>query len=354
MSFEPNTEVTEYIGRQSAWHRIGNVKGDYVTRQDIDKIVYEVKKEQLELNGKKVPAWGLFETKTESFISPCGESYEIHQIPVILDIMDNLIDVANVGSKYETGGVLGNYAKFWALVDIRQSIRVGKDDIIKQYLLGTTSFDGKIATTFMETDERPVCWNTLKRALSRKVAEKLKVRHTKNSQGRLVDAGEALMAVKDDFKSFGERLAFLNTRMIVGGLEKTKGLLSLIIEKQGESEAESKRYNNILDEVLSLYESNDNNAFPDQRGTPYNLLNAITNYVDHHRSTRRTNGMTEEYSRAVSATMGSGADLKTKAFDVLFQYANSPNSVAKPQNKTIIGYTGGEAKTPLLDSILAN
>lgn len=49
---------------------------------------------------------------------------------------------------------------------------------------------------------------------------------------------------------------------------------------------DSTRRNNILSDVLRCYESNDRNAFPEQPGTAYNLLNAVTEYTDHMRSAR--------------------------------------------------------------------
>jgi hypothetical protein len=70
------------------------------------------------------------------------------------------------------------------------------------------------------------------------------------------------------------------------------------------------RRNNILADVLKIYELNDANAFPEQRGTAYNLLNAITNYADHERSTK-------DDGRAESALFGSGDTLKSRALELV-------------------------------------
>ena len=51
--------------------------------------------------------------------------------------------------------------------------------------------------------------------------------------------------------------------------------------KKDENGKSSTRNDNILADVLRCYESNDRNQFPEQRGTAYNLLNAVTEYTDH-------------------------------------------------------------------------
>ena len=56
-------------------------------------------------------------------------------------------------------------------------------------------------------------------------------------------------------------------------------------DEKGEK-VDTTRRTNILRDILTLYDDNDGNAFPEQRGTAYNLLNSITNYVDHERSSK--------------------------------------------------------------------
>lgn len=113
---------------------------------------------------------------------------------------------------------------------------------------------------------------------------------------------------------------------------------------------ETTRRTNILGDILKLYESNDGNQFPEQRGTAYNLLNAVTEYTDHYRSAR--NG-----ERAESAMFGSGDRLKTQTMEVLMETAKGLQEVqrvtyvpasATPARQMATVRTGG-----LLDSILS-
>lgn len=349
--------VSNYIGRASAWHGLGTVKGEHLTRQDIDDagVTFNAVKHQLEYAGKKIEAWGIFHGGNGQFIAPCSESYAIHQPSVIFDTTDAIIAAANHGSKYETAGNLLDWRKAWGLVDLKASIRVG-DDHTDQYLLGVTSFDGSVATDFMQTGIRVVCNNTLTMALSDKTKKRLRIKHTSQSIPKLEDARDALLSVKDDFKNTEEVLNFMANRML--NVQAVTNILDMVITLpvgKPDRIRENKRRENILDEIIGLYELNDNNAFPEQRGTAYNLLNAITNYTDHLRSTRTSDGENVDTNRAISAVAGSGQALKTKAFSVIMDASkNLPMRAGQRSTMVQVLELPAIPSTPLLDAILAD
>ena len=320
-----NIEKDAFITRESAWHRMGSVKGDWIDRDDINKhgLTFKAEKRQLEYGGEKVPAWAVYNADQNRFIAPCSENYAIHPAEVVFDTMDEILGAAGDGCKYEVAGALGDFRVVWGLADIRATIRVG-DDEVKQFLFGITSFDGSMSTQFGQTNIRMVCENTIKQALSQKTASTLKIRHTSKSHRRLNDAREALTIIKSDFMKTGERLNFLASRY-VHPVDMNNLLEAVIAAPVGKpnAERENKRHQNILNTIIELYEGNDNNAFPEQRGTVYNLLNAFTNYVDHERSTR-TRGEEDEFlQRAKSSVFGNGNQIKEKAMSVLVKYADT-------------------------------
>jgi hypothetical protein len=104
---------------------------------------------------------------------------------------------------------------------------------------------------------------------------------------------------------------------------------------------DSTRRNNILADVLRTYESNDNDAFPEQRGTAYNALNAITGYVDHSRSTRANDN-------GESAMFGSGDRLKTQAMEVIYETAGGLATISRPVVYATVPMSGSS----LLDQII--
>jgi hypothetical protein len=129
--------------------------------------------------------------------------------------------------------------------------------------------------------------------------------------------------------SVEEKLNFLATRRVTR--EAVETVFDRLFPKpkaeDGAEKESSTRRNNVLADVLAFYESNDGNAFPGQRGSAYNLLNAITEYTDHARSSRGGNGN----GRAESAMFGSGERLKAQALDVILETANGlPVMTAAP------------------------
>jgi len=350
------TQEDKVLLRQDAWHKLGWVKGDYITRQDINErgLCFKLQKHQLDhpfIHGKKINSWGLFH-EDGTFVANCGENYAIHTPEVIFDTMDELIG-SQEGAKYETAGIIGDYHKVWGLVDIRASIRVGNDEI-EQYLMGCTTFDSTGSTKFLQTNTRVVCQNTWNAALSGKINKMLSVRHTAKSHRRLNDARQAMAGIQAEFLTMSERLNFLASRYIKP--IDIKNILDEIVSQPSDSSdtntnrMQNCRRDNILNEIIAIYEYNDDNAFPEQRGTAYNMFNAITNYVDHNRSTRTKDGQSAEYNRALSSISGSGAKMKEKAFEVILEMANGMSSKPVRQIVTTGIDTPGDS---LLDEIIA-
>lgn len=362
--------INTYIGRQSAWHSLGTVVGNYLTWDEILQaggLDYNVFKSQLHDGlGRAVNAFGTFrwnqadkalklKDKAE-FLGVVGADYKVIQHSTGFELIDALMATTN-GAHYETAGVLGKGEVVWGLADLNLGYRIGEDEH-RNYLLMVTSHDGSYSYQLRGVDERVVCNNTLDVALSEKTKSVFKVRHTKNAGDKIIDAQKALSNIAADSMAVQSKLSFLVGRKV------TKESMTKIMDRlfpptkkenseTGKVEIESStRRENILSDVLSLYESNDRNAFPEQRGTAYNLLNAVTEYTDHGRSTR--NGVT---GRSESAMFGSGKNLKSQALQVILETASG-----MPEIQTMIVYPtcGGQSQAQpqqfggLLDDVLMN
>jgi phage/plasmid-like protein (TIGR03299 family) len=331
-----NGGVDTFAGRQDAWHGLGVVTGEFQTWQQLLKAAkadFGVVKKQLGFGGKMVAAWGTFRVDSElpkglteeaairvrnpagdvrylSFLGPVGEDYQIIQHTEGFDMLDHLVGQIN-GAHYETMGTLDFGRVVWGQVDPELSIKVG-DDETKIYLSFVTSHDGSKAFDIYETGVRMVCRNTVRLGALKKLAARLRVKHTKNAQTRIDNLKTEVDEIRDVAMTMQERLNFLAKRKVTR--DSLDSIMERLFPKPKNDKETSTRRENILSDVLSLYEYNDGGVFKEQKGTAYNLLNAITEYTDHVRSTKGD-------GRAVSAVFGSGDKLKTQALDLILAEA---------------------------------
>lgn len=343
--------INTYVGRASAWHQLGTVTGQFMTLGEImthGGMVYDVEKRQLEYAGKPVEAWGTFRVDNGAFLGSVGEGYTVVNHVEGFRMLDSLVNAAD-GAHYETAGVLGRGEVVWGLIDLKQTVAVG-DDVSKGYLLFTTSHNGSFAHQYRQTLTRVVCQNTLNIAIRAKTAAMFRVKHTKNAQSRIDDAHKALEAIAGETKTIEGKLRFLADRRVTR--ESLDSILGRLFPKAKDDAGEERmttRRENIVADILALYEYADGGAFPEQRGTAYNLLNAITEYTDHFRSAKGG-------QRAESATFGSGDKLKTQALEVILEAADGMPAKATYQTVVVPVQTAkAEPRmvfSPLLEAVI--
>jgi phage/plasmid-like protein (TIGR03299 family) len=341
--------INTYIGRQAAWHKLGTVTGSFQTWEQIQAhggLNFVPFKEQLfSQDGKLVDAWGVFRPDTGDFLGAVGKDYTVIDHAQGFTMIDALLEAQN-GAHYETAGVLGLGEVVWGLANLNTSINVGTSgDKIEMFLLFSTAHNGSFSHSYRMTGTRVVCQNTLNVALKSKTSAQFRVRHTINAQKRLDNAHEALALIGEETKSVEEKLNLLAKRRM------TKDTMTTVLDRlfpgQKDEAKMSTRRENILSDVLRCYESNDRNQFPEQRGTAYNLLNAITEYTDHKRSTRKDD-------KGESAMFGSGDRLKSQAMEVLLETA-AGLPVVETRTVYVPKYTAPAAvcTVSLLDAILS-
>jgi phage/plasmid-like protein (TIGR03299 family) len=273
-----------------------------------------------------------------------GKGYQILQPVEAFNFCDTLVEAPG-GAHYDTAGCLGNGEVIFLSIRMPDAdIEVVPGDKQEVSLIFTTSFDGSGASIACISITRPVCQNTLRAALSTNTGM-LRVKHTKNQQARFDDAIRLMSGVKQDAATLRDKLTLLAQRKMTR--ETMTGILDKLFPAPTKDAAKSSftRRENLLADVLSLYESNDHNAIPAIRGTAYNLLNAVTEWTDHHRDVRLTSGRegyTVERARAENATFGMGHLLKTQALDVILA-----QTTGAPMHSTI---TMPVTSAPNLDS----
>ena len=349
-----------YNGRYgSPWHALGiSVDGSMTAAQalELSGQDWEVIKRQLHTYSAsgvavEIPAWGIFRDDNGEFLGTCGEDYQTIQNVEQFKSIDFLLETSD-GAHYDTAGVLGRGERVWTLARIPEAdITVAGVDRHEAFLLAATSHDGSMAFTLKLTETRVVCQNTLSAALNSNGAL-TRVKHTKNALDRVESARKYMHLVTSQAATLGEKLNVLASRKM------TRASYNAVMDKlfpvsrneDGEKSNQTRR-ENILAEIVAAYESNDRNAFPEVRGTAYNLLNAVTEYTDHIRTSRVSSdkasmGVNSTKARYESAIFGSGENLKNKALDVILMDTQGNPIVAQKQVYAV-------PASGLLDSIVA-
>jgi len=345
-----------FFGTQPAWHNLGQIVDKAQNWQEamsLAQLDWTVSKHQLisPINGELVPAWGIFRDDNQAMLGTVGNVYTEMQNKFAFDFIDTILE-AEGSAHYVSAGALGQGEQIWCLASINgQTDITGTGDYHNHYLLFTTSHDGSKSTVCKLTTVRVVCNNTLNQAL-RMSGELTKVKHTKTGQDKLTAAKNLVSGAIMGIDAITEKLRELNKRMV------SKGSITTVMKRLFGDFEESKRSENKAVEVLRLFESNDNDMFPENRGTAYNLLNAITEYTDHFSGVRQTEsrqGMTELQMRSENAMFGNGSDLKEKALEIIMESTANDNRKMERSYQTIINRTSeGKESKSLLDSILDN
>ncbi len=248
----------------------------------------------------------LYRSDTKAPLSVVSSRYQVVQPAEILEFYRDLTEVG--GFELETAGVLKEGRKLWALARTGQSGLLKAKDKIAGYLLLATACDGTLATTAQFTSVRVVCNNTLQIALGDGTGS-VKVPHrsqfdaqaVKRQLGIAVSSWDAFMVRT---KALAERKvtdatveAFLRRVLTYPSTDPT-GRDALAVNERA------------IRAIGELFAGRGRGAgLASASGTAWGLLNAVTEYVDHHRRAR------SEDHRRDAAWFGQGATIKQKAWD---------------------------------------
>ncbi|HHO2171141.1 TPA: DUF932 domain-containing protein [Aeromonas hydrophila] len=301
-----------YTG-QTPWHGLGNI---LPPRQSLDiwlqaagmdwtieqsDVMFNVASDALHIRSysdSKV----LYRSDNLEPLSVVSRRYNVVQPHEVLHFYQDLVEVG--GFELETAGSLKGGRKLWALAKTGQYMKLKGGDKVKSYLLLATSCDGTLCTTAQFTSLRVVCNNTLQIAL-RDNTGAIKVPHS--TQFNAAAVKEALGLGMANWDRFQQEMTSLSNRP-VSPVEALNFFGELLNDPAGDDE------NIILSRpAQKLHElymgAGMGSELASSRNTAWGLVNAVTEYVDHHRRAR------SQDHRLDSAWFGQGAQLKSQALN---------------------------------------
>lgn len=217
----------------------------------------------------------LYRSDNGNALSVVSDRYKVVQPKDMIDFFRSLVE--NEGFNIETIGTLKEGRRIWALANTNIQNDVVGSDRLKAYVLLITSCDGSLATTAKFTSVRVVCWNTQAIALG-EGGKEVKVRHNTIFNPDTVKGEMGLIGAKA-FNQFLGKMRDL-TKVKITQNDAISIVGSLLPKPVGEKEiTQSKGFV----QIMSLFNgTGKGSTLPGVQGTAWGLLNAMTEYVDHH------------------------------------------------------------------------
>jgi phage/plasmid-like protein (TIGR03299 family) len=255
---------------------------------------------------------------TQEALGVVGNNY----VPIQNRDCFNFLDavVADGGLRYHTAGALKRGERIWLLAKLPDHIQVrGTDDIVDRYLLLSNAHDGSASLRCFFTPVRVVCANTLTLAHNRGRGEGIAICHVGDLAGKVRQAQEVLGLARKFYDNLEDQINALANHYPTSA-QLTRYFESLYPDPV---EGSNSRARNAREELFRLFERGLGNDVPGVRHTTWAAYNALTEFVDHHRSARGSDPEERSSNRLASIWFGSGAHLKARAFDHALQMAQS-------------------------------
>lgn len=138
-----------------------------------------------------------------------GHDYEKWLLDVVAEILGDELGIYSAG-------LLRMAAQAWVQVTIPDVITTPEGVTFRPNLLAVTSFDGSLATCFKRTASNTVCDNTMHASLG-SVGETYRVKHSKYSNAKIIEAREALAMVHTMADDFAAQVAELTSIKVSAG-----------------------------------------------------------------------------------------------------------------------------------------
>ena len=219
----------------------------------------------------------------------------LNNIALLLD------DELAIGS----AGLLKGGAVAWVSVEVPDTIETPEGVSFRPNLLGTTSLDGSLATTYKRTVTITVCDNTLSLALAEK-DQQVKIKHSSRSLARVTEARDALAIVHSTADEFSAQVAKLCSVTVTDAQWKVFLDAHVPVVKDATQRARTIAGNK-RDELVKLWNT-DSRVSP-WKNTAFGVLQADNTYRHHVQTVRGGDRVERNNLNAIDGTVDQGDTL---------------------------------------------
>ena len=229
--------------------------------------------------------------------SVVSDRYKPVQPKDVLEFFRDLI--ATHGMTIETAGSLKDGKRIWALAKTGDAHKVLGSDLVDSYLLLATSYDLTFSTLAQFTSVRVVCNNTLQQSLKDYIS-RVSIPHFRDFNA--TQTHEQLGLGRAQWGAFSQALdAIAKIKLDSAKAKEVLGKVFVTPEK------DITYVDPQVEKIMSLFEGKAIGA--DIAGqTGWGLVNAVTEYADHHKRAR------SQGNRLDNAWFGAAANIKDAVF----------------------------------------
>jgi phage/plasmid-like protein (TIGR03299 family) len=305
--------------KEKAWHGLGQIVDDHPTSEEaiiFAGLNYEVEKKPIFTDAQEIKThFATVRTDTAQVLGVVGSKYEIVQNKSAFVFFDSLL--SDNGIKYETAGALGNGERIFITAKLPDVMRIGRKDIIEEYIFLTTSHDGSGSIMAAFTPVRVVCNNTLNAALNNHT-NAVYIKHTANAEQKLHEAARIIQIST----TMSEELEYLFNswakvrvndaelkKLIRLAMSPNREVFKAIAEDNTAFEF-SNHFENVCGEVLEYAHTAESQQMETTAGTLFGTYNAITGFYQNVKEYKN-------HDHKVNSIMfGTALDRTKKAFEI--------------------------------------
>lgn len=302
-----------YAG-EKPWHGLGTALSGLATSAEMIDAAHlgwgVSKRELITVDGVNIKShMATVRDDNNENLGVVGKDYTVVQNHETFAFYESVVGISS--AMFETAGSLFGGKRVFMVAKTPNVIRVNNDDITETYLTLFNSFDGSTCLKMFYTPIRVVCNNTLMAAM-RGMKNCISIRHMGNMESKIAEARAVLGFANEYHTQYQETCQYLaskvmTTAMIDKFLSDCFKPVSVDADKETSKITQAK----IADAKALL--DDPKNLICGMSGTAWAAYNAVAEYVDHSSSYKSND------QRMASTMLGTGADMKQKAFDLIMK-----------------------------------
>lgn len=269
---------------------------------------FEVIKEDLfTADGMLIPDHvAVLNQKTGSYLGTVGRGYEPVQPKTFYELADEFI----ISTGATINGIINlkNGSTMGLMFHLAEREYIDGDPISLNFIM-LNGFDGWQGLSGFAPTHRIACLNVCN--ASNKVYN---LKHTKNILNRVTVIKNMLKYYHNEIASFDDKMKHLVAHQMNQD-EAINWFRSLFPKPT--SDTSQTRLNNKITVFIDCLRNGRGSNIPGVRGTSYGAFQALTEYINHHRSTRVAQGRNEDEVRFTGIHFGSGNTLTQRGLNSL-------------------------------------